>query len=47
MACLSCVALVPLTMRGEVWGEEAVRGLLNWGLGATGGGMVARFMGGE
>lgn len=47
LACRSCVALVPLTMRGEVWGEEAVRGLLNWGLGATGGGMVARFMGGE
>ena len=46
--CLSWVALVPLTRRGEVTGEEDVLGLVDMlGFGATGGGMVALFIGGE
>ena len=47
--CLSCVARVPLTSRGDVTGDEEVLGLVPTllGLGATGGGMVALFMGGE
>jgi len=47
--CLSCVARVPLTSRGDVTGDDEVLGLVAilLGLGATGGGMVALFMGGE
>lgn len=46
--CLSWVALVPLTKRGEVTGEEDVLGLVDIaGFGANGGGMVALFIGGE
>jgi len=42
------VALVPLTRRGDVTGDEEVLGLVVIvGLGATGGGIVALFMGGE
>lgn len=42
------MALVPLTRRGEVTGEEDILGREDiLGLGATGGGMVALFIGGE
>jgi hypothetical protein len=48
LACRSCVARVPRGSLGEVWGEEVGRPRpARFGLGATGGGTVARFMGGE
>ena len=47
-ACRSCVALVPRTRRGDVCGDDAgLPRLDRFGLGATGGGTVARFIGGE
>jgi hypothetical protein len=47
-ACLRAVALVPLTSLGEVTGELFVRGFVEInGLGATAGGTVALFKGGE
>ena len=47
-ACRSWVALVPRTRRGDVCGDDAgLPRLDRFGFGATGGGTVARFMGGE